>query len=96
MSLSIAFQNIKNANPNPAVARQNMAKARFMRRAANLFKVGSSVYVQNLPAKVLGYNISDFGRWLGISHPVVVELETGEVFCCKLSDLSQTPVEATF
>jgi len=88
MALSIVYQNHDGSGINPAVYRQNAAKARFMRKAANTYRVGSKVFVHNLPATVLGYNISDFGRWLGISHPVVVELDTGEVFCCKLSELS--------
>jgi hypothetical protein len=89
MALSLAYQNFAQSGINPAVTRQNMAKSRFMCKAASMFKVGSRVRVHDLPATVLGYNIADFGRWLGISHPVVIELDSGEVFCCKLSEISE-------
>lgn len=92
MALSLAYQNFAHSSVNPAVTRQNVAKSRFMCKAASMFKVGTRVLVHDLPATVLGYNIADFGRWLGISHPVVIELDSGEVFCCKLSEISDYPV----
>jgi len=94
MALSLAYQNFSSLGTNPAVTRQNMAKSRFMCKAASMFKVGSRVLVHDFPATVLGYNIADFGRWLGISHPVVIELDTGEVFCCKLSEISECTIKS--
>lgn len=88
MSISLAYSNIAAGRPHPAVQRQAKARSRFLSRTARIYRVGTTVQVNGSQGRVVGYNIADFGRWLGISHPVLVEMSNGMVLCCKLSDLS--------
>lgn len=96
MSLSIAFTNKSTDNAHPALVRQTRARSRFLSKTARTYKVGSKVYINGVEGRVLGYNIADFGRWLGVSHPIIVELENSQVFYCKLSDISNEPTKPAF
>ncbi|MDX1669279.1 MAG: hypothetical protein R3194_07675 [Limnobacter sp.] len=96
MSLSIAYSNKGPYPTHPALSRQSRARSRFLSRTAQSYKVGSKVFINGIEGKVLGYNISDFGRWLGVSHPIIVELNNSQVFYCKLSDLSNEPNKPAF
>lgn len=95
MSISLAYNNKSFSNSHPAIQRQAKARARFLSRTARLYRVGTEVSVCGAEGTVVGYNISDFGRWLGISHPVLVELNNGQVTCCKLSDISEPSVSGS-
>lgn len=96
MSLSIAYSNTASAATHPAVSRQTRARSRFLSRTAQSYKIGSKVFINGVEGTVLGYNIADFGRWLGVSHPIIVELNNSQVFYCKLSDLSNEPNKPAF
>lgn len=96
MSLSLAICNTSATVVHPALIRQAKAKARFLTKASKIYSIGSEVYYRGEAAKVMGYNISDFGRWLGISHPILVELDDGSVVRCRLCDLSTSSGELKF
>ena len=91
MTLTIAYSNHSN-HLNPSIGRfasgQVQAKKRLLKKTARMFKVGSKVLIDGMPATVVGYNIAEFGRWLSISHPIMVKYENGKVVYCKLSDLA--------
>lgn len=96
MTLSIAVSNKSEKFSHPSVTRQHRARTRFLSRIASIHPIGSTVYINGTEGMVLGYNISDFGRWLGVSHPVLVKLKNDQVFFCRLSDLSDNPKQPAF
>lgn len=96
MILSLAVNNLQSHGTHPALVRQAKAKSRFLCRASQLYAIGSKVNYRGEAAKVIGYNIADFGRWLGISHPILVELDDGTTQMCRLADLSDSARELHF
>lgn len=96
MSLVIAYTNFTNTGAHVIQNSHAQAKSRYMRRTAKLFKIGAKVVAQGAYGTVVGYNIADFGRWLAISHPIMVRLENGEIVYAKLSDLTERTSERPF
>ncbi|WP_345794945.1 hypothetical protein AAG895_07900 [Thauera sp. JM12B12] len=45
------------------------------------YHVGSTVRIGQVPGSVIGYNISNFGRFSGASYPLLVETEYGIAKC---------------
>lgn len=90
MSIEIAYTNLSRRPQRPPQPGTHVnAKMRFMRRITALFGIGSNVLVNGAAGKIIGYNISDFGRWLSISHPLIVQLDTGEILFSPSSEVAQ-------
>jgi hypothetical protein len=45
------------------------------------YRIGRSVRLGSVPGSVIGYNISNFGRFSGASYPLLVETEYGTAKC---------------
>lgn len=45
------------------------------------YRIGRSVRLGRVPGSVIGYNISNFGRFCGASYPLLVETEYGIAKC---------------
>lgn len=52
------------------------------------YRVGSAVRLGSVPGSVIGYNISNFGRFSGASYPLLVETEYG-IAKCSMREVSQ-------
>jgi hypothetical protein len=89
MSLVIAYTNFSNTTQQSHQSSHAQAKSRYMRRTARMFKIGTKVVTHGAYGTVVGYNIADFGRWLAISHPIMVRLDNDEIIYAKLSDLAE-------
>lgn len=88
MPLTIAYSNAGNSLGPRYPDGQTLMRKRTLRQTAKLFKVGAKVLLNSAPAIVIAYNIAEFGRWISTSHPVLVQLHTGELQYCRLSDLN--------
>ena len=87
MPLTIAYSNAANSLGPRYPDGQTLMRKRTLRQTAKLFKVGAEVLLNMAPATVIAYNIAEFGRWISTSHPVLVQLQTGELQYCRLSYL---------
>lgn len=87
MPLKIAYSNSTGSYGPRYPDGQTLMRKRTLRQTAKLFKVGTEVLLNKLPATVIAYNIAEFGRWISTSHPVLVRMHTGEVQYCRLNDL---------
>lgn len=51
------------------------------------YRIGRHVRLGRVPGSVIGYNISNFGRFSGASYPLLVETEYG-VTKCSMREVS--------
>lgn len=51
------------------------------------YRIGRAVRLGSVPGSVIGYNISNFGRFSGASYPLLVETEYG-IAKCSMRELS--------
>lgn len=51
------------------------------------YRIGRAVRLGSVPGRLIGYNISNFGRFSGASYPLLVETEYG-VAKCSMREVS--------
>jgi len=91
MALRLAYQSNGNSGGRRYPDGPSLMRKKTLRLTARLFKVGTRVLIDHTPATVIAYNISEFGRWVATSHPVMAKLESGEIVYCRLNDLAFAP-----
>ncbi len=86
MSLTLAYTNRRQSGRRYPDG-QTLLRKKHLRKTVKVFKVGCRVFIDHLPATVVAYNISEFGRWISTSHPLMVRLDSGELVYCRFTDL---------
>ncbi|HAF54149.1 MAG TPA: hypothetical protein DCL01_02735 [Thauera sp.] len=51
------------------------------------YRIGCAVRLGSVPGSVIGYNISNFGRFSGASYPLLVETDYG-IAKCSMREVS--------
>lgn len=87
MALTIAFNNTSQQRGPRYPDGQTLLRRQSLRQSARFYKVGSRVRVHGMDGQVIAYNISEFGRWVSTSHPVIVMLDNGDFTYCRLSEI---------
>ena len=78
-----ARQLTESAPQGHSPRRHSMSRLEAAVQAAILkgLLVGSEVLIGKIPGIVVGYNISGYGRFVGVTYPVVVRTALGVAKC---------------